>query len=150
MTRSGHSTSASVGRVQFLKTVFFGCGSELRAAIDGDDVAGDPPGLVRDEERDDRSQPRAVFCAAIICASNAKRPSIRTASVLLIPMHRPPTTKLCSRAHGYQFKVRTIDEDDFQALAFPPGSIGTPYGATSAAGGELPIGLQYSSGLWIQ
>jgi hypothetical protein len=31
------------------------CGSELRAAIDGDDVAGDPAGLVRDEERDDRS-----------------------------------------------------------------------------------------------
>jgi hypothetical protein len=32
------------------------------------------------------------------------------ASVLLIPMRRPPTTKLCSRVYGNHFKVRIIDE----------------------------------------
>ena len=47
LTQSGHSTSASVGRVQFLKTEFFGCGSELGATIDGDSVAGDPASLER-------------------------------------------------------------------------------------------------------
>src|SRR5258706_5839333 len=33
----------------------FGGRSELGAAVDGDDVAGDPSRLVRDQERDDRS-----------------------------------------------------------------------------------------------